>query len=172
MKKLILIFIAGFLFISCQDTEDKIYTGKELLYDLQKASDYDYSGKAKIREFISGDLELTITLEGNKVTGEAYFFPAHLHYGTYDSPDAKMALMLSPIDHRIQESKTLLGLLSDGRKLSFEEFKNFDGHIKVHLADSGPDYSVILVAGNVGIHGNKMETFRKENITGCSPYFE
>ncbi len=171
MKKLVFFILSGFYFMACQPEEGEIYTANELVYNLFPASDYDYQGTAILREFLNGDLELTITLEGNKGDGEAYYFPAHLHYGAYDSPDAPMAAMLNPIDIRILKSTTVLGPLSRGETLRFDDFKDFDGHIKVHLADSGPDYAVILVVGNVGKNDNSTESYQRENMTICSPYY-
>ena len=58
--------------------------------------------------------------------------------------------MLNPVSSNKLESTTLLGSLSDGRNLKFDDLAAFDGHIKIHLANEGPDYTVILVAGNLG----------------------
>ena len=40
--------------------------------------------------------------------------------------------------------------LTNGEKLDFDDLEFFEAHIKVHLAAEGPDYNVILVAGNIG----------------------
>jgi hypothetical protein len=154
MKNLLLVILTGLFLISCQNEEGEIYTSNQVEYPLTQTSEYDYRGIARVREFLNGDLELTLILEGSKGEGEDYFFPAHLHFGPYDSPEAPMATMLSPISIKSLKSTTVLGQLSDGRKLVFEELLNFDGHVKVHLADSGPDYATILVAGNIGKNGN------------------
>ncbi|TVP44119.1 MAG: hypothetical protein EA341_17025 [Mongoliibacter sp.] len=172
MKKLIYPLLISLFFISCQE-EDKIeqlYTGNELEYTLYQASDFEYSGVLFVRELMGGELELTIELQGEKGE-EEYFFPAHLHFGSYDVVDAPMAHMLKPIDIRTLKSSTVLGMLSDQRVLTFEDFKTLDGHIKVHLADSGPEYQIILAAGNVGANDNSPVNFDKENVTLCSPYF-
>lgn len=171
MKKLIYSLFISFFFLSCQEEKgDPIYTGNELEYTLHQTSDFSYSGKLSVREKMGGELELAIELQGKK-GDEAYFFPAHLHFGAYDSEDAPMAFMLEPIDIRTLKSTTILGTLSDQRNLTFEEFNVLDGHIKVHLADSGPEYQIILVAGNVGVNDNDPVNFDKEKMTVCSPYF-
>ncbi|MBW3468076.1 hypothetical protein [Arthrospiribacter ruber] len=170
MKKLIYT-LAFLVLISCnEDQSDPLYTDNEVEYTLFKASDFDYTGVLKVREMMGGELELEIQLEGQRGE-EPYFFPAHLHFGTYDAVDAPMAHMLDPVDIRTLRSTTILGRLSNQESLDFDGFKNLDGHIKVHLADSGPEYQVILVAGNIGANDNNPGSFDSENMTLCSPYF-
>jgi hypothetical protein len=170
MKKLAVIFLMSFLFVSCSKDKDSPYTRNELQYNLYQSSDFNYTGTLSVKELVGGELELTIELIGNKGNTE-YFFPAHLHFGTYDDPNAPIAYLLNPIDIKSLRSVTILGQLSSGTKLNFNEFRNFDGHVKIHLADSGPEYQVILTAGNIGINDNRPEAFIKENMTLCSPYY-
>src|SRR5690606_22543336 len=80
----------------------------------------------------------------------AHYFPAHLHYGAYGATDAPMAAMLSPVDLRTLKSVTVVESLASGESFNFEDVADFDGHVKVHLAADGPDYHIILVAGNIG----------------------
>ncbi|EOZ98620.1 secreted protein [Indibacter alkaliphilus LW1] len=172
MKKLAVLLISFLALSSCQEnsSEDVLYTGSEIEYTLYQASDFDYTGLLTVRELMGGELELEIELQGEK-GDDAYFFPAHLHFGAYDDVDAPMAHMLEPIDIRLLRSTTVLGRLSNQKDLSFEDFKSFDGHIKVHLADSGPEYQVIIVAGNVGSNDNSPVNFDRSKMTLCSPYF-
>ncbi|MEP1258131.1 hypothetical protein, partial [Algoriphagus sp.] len=149
MKKLSIAIILLAAVWSCSESDPEIYNGKQLEYELNKTSEFDYTGNVTIKELTDGNLELTIQLVGAK-SNSATSFPAHLHFGSYTDPEAPMALMLNPVNGADLQSKTILGELMSGDKLSFEEMKNFDGHIKVHLASEGPDYQVILVAGNVG----------------------
>lgn len=79
-----------------------------------------------------------------------------------------MAQMLAPVDARNLESKTVVNKLADGSQMDFQRFKNFDGHIKVHLAEDGPDYHVILAVGNIGV--NATMGLDLEKISICSPY--
>jgi hypothetical protein len=116
---------------------------------LFQASTYSYTGKVEFKEVVGGGLELVLRLEGARsYSGDAY--PAHLHFGSYNQADARIAQVLNPVASSNLESITHLGPLSDGRKLRFEDLASFDGHIKIHLANEGPDYSIILVAGNLG----------------------
>lgn len=170
MKKLAILFLMGIILFSCQEEEKSDYTGNELAFDLFQGSDFAYTGKVLVRELLNGDLEMTLRLTGAKGDSE-YYFPAHLHFGAYDNLDSPIAYLLNPIDIRQLESVTILGQLSNGTKLEFEDFKKFDGHIKVHLADSGPEYQIILSVGNVGRNDNSIEAFKLENMTMCSPYY-
>ncbi len=146
MRVLLFIPLLMISLTSCENWGESIYTDNQLEYELATVSGaYNYSGKAIIKEFSSGELELTLTLEG-KDENRNYSFPAHLHHGHYDGkPNPEIFQMLNPIDIRTLKSVTILN-----DNLDFENMKNFDGHIKVHLASEGPDYNVILVAGNVG----------------------
>jgi hypothetical protein len=166
MKKLP-IFIFIWLVLACNPDAEQFYTGNELRYNLYAGSEFSYTGELIVRETVGKELELRINLEGNK-SETPYFFPAHLHFGAYDSPDAPIAYLLNPVDIRTLNSTTLLSTLSDGRNLKFEEFKQLDGHIKIHLADSGPDYQVILTAGNIGKNDNTSAAFSPSSITICA----
>jgi hypothetical protein len=169
MKKLAIIFLSALIMISCVQEKDSIYTTNELTYNLYQGSDFNYTGKVQIKELLNGDLELMVQLSGNK-NNDPYYFPAHLHFGPYDNPDSPIAYQLDPIDIRTLKSVTILGKLSDGSKLKFGDLNNFDGHIKVHLADSGPEYQVILSVGNIGANDNSPQAFKREDMTVCSPY--
>lgn len=170
MKKLAVFFLMTVLVVSCQKEEASNYTGKELSYNLYKSSDFDYTGKVTVKELIGGALELRIEMTGEKSSSD-YYFPAHLHFGAYESPDSPTAFLLNPVSIRDLWSVTRLGALSDGRILDFEGFKNLNGHIKVHLADSGPEYQIILTAGNIGSNNNDPQAFDPSKMTLCSPYY-
>lgn len=149
MRKLILAFAIVGLFVSCTETERPSRYVRSTIYELQQASDYEYTGELEVGELPTGELELVITLKGAKGS-TAVTYPAHLHYGPYGTPDAPMAAMLSPIYASSLVGATILTELSNGNVINYDSFQTFNGHVKVHLASEGPDYEVILVAGNVG----------------------
>jgi hypothetical protein len=149
MKKLLLVLSVPFLFWSCSETSEKAYSGKKVDVALFQSSTYDYKGNLEIRELVNGSLEWTLRLDGAKSYSEVSF-PAHLHFGSYDQPNAPLAQVLTPVSSQNLNSVTLLGPLSNGATLRFDDLLLFDGHVKVHLASEGPDYGVILVAGNLG----------------------
>jgi hypothetical protein len=149
MKKLFLILIVALSFGACSETEESKYTGNQVDFKLFQSSTYDFKGNLTVRELVGGSLELTLRMDGAKTNTE-YSYPAHLHFGSYDQQDSPIAFLLNPVSARNLESVTILGTLSDGAQLNFESMRSFDGHVKIHLANEGPDYGVILVAGNVG----------------------
>jgi hypothetical protein len=156
--------------LACQSPEEDRFNPESLEYDLFQGSEFfDYSGRAVVRELKTGELEISLKLEGAK-SEKPYYLLSHFHFGAYDRPDAPLAFLLNPVDMTTLESRTVLGTLSDGRKLTFEGFKSFDGHIKVHLAPDGPDYNTILAVGNIGQNPNRKELFDRETISVCSPY--
>ncbi|MEB2785275.1 hypothetical protein [Algoriphagus persicinus] len=170
MKNAIFALLVLLSFGSCSDSDPDIYTGQKLEYQLYKASEYDYNGTLTVRELTDGNLELSLQLVGANSTS-ATTFPAHLHFGDYTSPEAPMAYVLTSVSGSNLLSKTVLGPLMNGTKLSFDDMKTFDGHVKVHLASEGPDYKVILVAGNIGSNFNENLEFDASQMTICSPNF-
>ncbi|KEO75870.1 hypothetical protein [Anditalea andensis] len=165
-SKIIVLWVIGIIW-GCSSEEEGIYTQNQVSYSLTAASDFDIQGMAHVRELRTGGIEIELVLEGLTST-EAYFYPSHLHYGPYDSPNAPMAQMLSPVDARTLVSKTVITTLHDGSIMDFNRFLSFDGHIKVHLAEDGPDYEVILAVGNVGAYNERVVDLSK--IAVCSPY--
>ncbi|EAZ82573.1 hypothetical protein [Algoriphagus machipongonensis] len=149
MKKLILGLVVATLFLGCMKTERPDRYTRSIVYELQQTSEYEYTGELVVGELPSGELELVITLKGEKGS-TAVNYPAHLHYEPYGNPDAAMAAMLNPVRASNLVSATILNELGNGTPINYDSFQNFNGHVKVHLASEGPDYEVILVAGNVG----------------------
>lgn len=170
MKKLILFFLVLVGAWSCSEADPETYTGQKLEYQLHSSSEFDYTGTLTVRELTDGNLELTLQLVGEK-SSSATTFPAHLHFGNYSNPEAPMAYMLNPVSGVNLQSKTVLGPLMDGNKLSFGDMQHFDGHVKVHLASEGPDYKVILVAGNIGSNLDVALEFDASQVTICSPSY-
>ncbi|WP_200977258.1 hypothetical protein [Echinicola sp. 20G] len=138
----------------CSQLTESIYTDNVQEYELNTIdTEYGYTGKAVFKEFADGSgLELTITLEGEASKNE-YYFPAHLHYGQYQQGEnSPMAEMLNPVDIRPLKSVTII------KGFSLEDLNYTYYHIKVHLAEEGPDYEKILVAGNVGEYNENADS--------------
>jgi hypothetical protein len=169
MKKLLLGLLILVSLWSCSDTEPSIYTGEKIEFELFKSSDFDFSGRLLVQELRTGDVAFTIQLAGAKSADISY--PAHLHFGGYDMADAPIAHLLTPVSGTNLKSVTILNTLSDGTKVSFDQMKNFEGHIKIHLANEGPDYGVILVAGNIGAKFNSELGFDPSKIAVCGKNF-
>jgi hypothetical protein len=170
MKKLILALLITAGLGACSEEEPGLYTGQQLEFELFKSSEFNYNGTLTVKELRDGNLEFGIQLQGAKSsTGER--FPAHLHFGSYDQADTPIAFLLNPIAASSLESITTLGQLSDGDRLTFDEMRSFDGHVKIHLANEGPDYEVILVAGNVGGNFNAELGFDPTKLAICGKSF-
>jgi hypothetical protein len=170
MKKIIfgLLFLSGIW--SCTDPEPEVYSGQKLDFELFKSSDFDYSGQLSVQELKDGSLEFTLLLTGPS-SASSTVYPAHLHFGTYDQADTPIAAILNSIPSKELKSVTILNQLSDGNKLDFDAIRNFNGHVKVHLAADGPDYGVILVAGNVGNTKLDQSEFDRNKIAVCGKSF-
>ena len=149
MKKLLLLLSLAISMGSCKDADENQYSGRSVQFELFQASTYAYKGTIEFKELVDGNLELALRMDGAK-SSTAYAYPAHLHFGSYDQTNAPIAYLLNPLPAAQLTSTTQLGNLSDGRSLKFEDLRNFDGHVKIHLANEGPEYAVILVAGNIG----------------------
>tara|TARA_R110002020_G_scaffold318750_7_gene534421 strand:- start:42 stop:341 length:300 start_codon:yes stop_codon:yes gene_type:complete len=85
---LIFIFIEGCTVVSPEIPNNSIS------YELHKSSDFDYSGKLTVNELPDGLLEFEIQLQGAKGKADTEYL-THLHFGSYDSPDAPIAMYLS-----------------------------------------------------------------------------
>ncbi len=168
MKKLLLLLSLSICMGSCKDADENQYSGRSVEFELFQASSYAYKGTIEFKELVDGNLELALRMDGAK-SASAYTYPAHLHFGGYDQANAPIAHVLNPLPAAQLTSTTQLGKLSDGRSLKFEDLKNFDGHVKIHLANEGPEYAVILVAGNIG--AKARAEFDPDRIAVCGKSF-
>lgn len=169
MKKIPFIVSLLLAFAGCQQ-EEKLPEIAAVTYPLYQSADYAFEGTATFELKEDANVELLIQLDGVR-SMDPYFYTAHLHFGSFDEVDASIAQVLSPIDSRTLESRTQLGKLTDGKAIDFESLKNFDGHIKIHLADQGPDYDIILVSGNIGSNDTSLENFNSNKLALCSPSY-
>ncbi|MFT4855970.1 MAG: hypothetical protein ACI9UV_003026 [Algoriphagus sp.] len=170
MRKFLFVLSLALILVSCSETEPALYTGNQRSYELFKSSDFDFSGSVDVKELVAGGLEFAIVLSGPK--GDASInYPTHLHFSSIDDSDAVIAAMINPVNSATLKSITVVKELSDGSNLSFESFKSFQGHIKVHLASDGPDYRIILVAGNVGRMSASSSSFDPSKVAVCGNSF-
>ena len=149
MKKLILIVFVSALLGACQENESISVetTGNEMVYPLQKASDYDVNGTVSIKEKCDGSSIVVVSLTGTE--GEIEH-PVHLHLGNISETDTDVAALLNPVIGSNGQSETLLRHLSDETQITYRQLIDLNASIKVHLAASGPDRDIILAAGNIG----------------------
>ena len=150
MKKVILGALAGALFVACQENEriSVETTGNEMVYPLQKASDYNISGTVNIKEKCDGSSIVVVSLTGTEGDIE---HPVHLHLGNISETGSDVAALLNPVIGSTGQSETLLRQLADETQITYRQLIDLNANIKVHLAASGPDRDIILAAGNIGV---------------------
>jgi hypothetical protein len=143
-------FFAGFciLLISCQENmSTNEFTGNEITYDLQSASQYGISGIATLKEKRDGTTAVLIKLTGT--SGESRL-PVHLHLGDITTPRAEVAAFLGPVNAKTGISETILKQLADETEVSYSDLIKLNACIKIHLSDVGPERDIILSGGNIG----------------------
>ena len=147
---LLLVILIGFG-VGCSDEDpqviDEIYTGNESTYPLQSASEFDITGAATFKERVDGGTDVSIVLDKTFDTGE---FPVHLHFGDVATDKAEIASLLLPIAGNNGTSMTTIFTLSDESKVTFNDLKEFDGSLKIHLSATGEGRDIVLAAGNIG----------------------
>lgn len=149
MKRVILGLVVGTLFTACQESESisRDTTGNEMVYPLQKASDYDINGTVSIKEKSDGSSIVVVSLTGTEGNIE---HPVHLHLGNISESGSDVAALLNPVLGSTGKSETLLKRLSDETEITYRQLIDLTACIKVHLAASGPDRDIILAGGNIG----------------------
>ena len=148
MKKIL--FFAGFLIvlISCQENiSTNEFTGNEVTYDLQSASEYNVSGTVTLKEKRDGTTQVIVKVSGT--SGESKL-PVHLHLGDITTPAADVAALLSPVNAKIGTSETVLKHLANETEVSYSDLIKLNACIKIHLSDVGPERDIILAGGNIG----------------------
>jgi len=139
--------------VGCSNQEQvtpkpSIYTGNEVSYALLSGSEYNVSGIATLKERNDRSTDLIISLKG--VSGGSTKFPVHLHLGDISVDQAAVAALLNSVDGKSGISTTNLRQLGDESIVSFDQLKNLNACIKIHLSDIGDGRNVILAAGNIG----------------------
>ena len=106
MRNFVLL-LATLAFFACSD-DDPVseFTGNEMVYNLTADPQYyDGSGTVTFKERVDEGVTIGISMDP---TGSGGLHPAHLHYGTYDIPDAEMAAMLNSVDATTGQSETTI----------------------------------------------------------------
>ena len=150
--------LLSYLFIlltitACSDDDGPVseLTGNEMVYNLVSDPQYyDGSGTVTFQERIDEGVTIEISMDA---TGSGGVHPAHLHYGTYDVPDAEMAAMLNAVDATTGQSTTTIYKLLDDSKITYTDILSFDGSVKIHM-DDGPNKKIVLTATNIGVNAS------------------
>jgi hypothetical protein len=154
MKAIVSILgLALVLLWGCQSNEDvpaapdSSLTGNAVTYELSAASLWDIHGTATFYERKDGSTLVALKLEG---MDDSNLHPAHLHFGDITVDKAEIAVPLKSVDGATGTSNTIVRMLSDETPVTYEQLKNFDGCVKIHLAAEGDGANVILAGGNIG----------------------
>jgi len=148
MKKLL--FFAGFsvILFSCQENMSiNEFTGNEVTYDLQSASEYNVSGTVTLKEKRDGTTMMVVKVNGTSGVSK---LPVHLHLGDITTPGADVAALLNPVNAKTGNSETILKQLADESEVSYSDLLKLNACIKIHLSDVGPERDIILAGGNIG----------------------
>lgn len=150
---------------SCQESQNvSDFTGNETTYALQQASTYKVSGTVSLKEKKDGTTLVLVILEG---TDGDVKLPLHLHFGDISEPDAEIAALLNPVLGKTGKSETILSILADESKVTYQELIMMEASVKVHLSDIGPERNIILAGGNIGAIASKGFTGGRVGIGVC-----
>ncbi len=153
MKRLMFLLVSLAL-CACQENEvASEFTGNEITYNLQSASQYSVSGIITFKERKDGTTTALVDLKGTDGTQK---FPVHLHLGNLATPDADIAVLLSPVTAATGKSETAISKMTNETTVSYQDLIDLEACIKIHLGESGPDRDIILAAGNIG-RSNQLE---------------
>lgn len=162
-RSYLLLFFAACWIQGCSsdDNGNNELTGRALVYPLASGSDYNTSGTVTFQEKKDGNLRVVVEIGP---TGLEVHHPVHLHYGAYEK-DAPMAALLQPAYGMTGKSTTDNIVLADYTLLTYDDLKNFDGHVKVH-GDDDANKDLILACGNIGTNKDLPLEFAS-NISQC-----
>ncbi len=143
-------------------------TGKNYLYELNPVSDQNIDGQVKIRERNDGSTQLELVLNNLDPNGT---YPAYIHFNNA-LEGGGVALTLTPVDGHSQSSVTEIRALDSGRAITFEELRQFDGHLNIQL---GNDPGLTVAQADIGknaLTGRFQQfTLHEGDVQGASGIF-
>lgn len=166
MKQLRFVLVIAVL-LACQPTANDAvsdFTGNETTYALQSGSAHGVTGTIVFKERRDGKITANIQLTG---TGGSAQHPVHLHLGNLGTPDADIALLLTPVNAATGKSSTLISQLADESTLTYGGLAELEAAVKIHLGDVGTDRNVILAAGDIGKSFTKANPNSRVGIATC-----
>lgn len=124
-------------------------------FDLSEINGSGIFGDITFVERMSGEILAIIDLENTPSGGE---HPAHIHLNSVVSGGG-ISISFNPVNGDTGSSLTDFSELDDGTTITFNQLKDFDGHVKVHL--SAGDLATIVAAGDIGgnILTGEMESY-------------
>lgn len=126
------------------DIGGNVLAGQSEDFDLFGILNQDVKGEVSIQERKNGKTLVTIKLE-NDDSDVAH--PTHIHRNTA-AEGGPIAISLNAVDAVTKMSYTDVSSLDDGTPVSYNELKEFDGYVNVHL--SADALSTLVVQGDFG----------------------
>lgn len=163
MKRL-MVFVSLLVLAACQRSEVvSDFTGNQATYGLIQASQYSVSGTVTFKERKDGTTTVIVQLKGTDGASE---LPAHLHMGDVASNGAEVAALLNPVNAKTGVGETIVTQLANETKVTYKDLLKLAAYVNVHASITGPESSVILVAGNIGSNGTKTSSANQIGV--CS----
>lgn len=161
MKIITPIILVAFFLSTCSPREDQQSNLRSSTYELYRANFNPTSGSVTVTELSPGVLKFHISL---KNTDKNNMHPAHLHFGSVREV-GEVAFRLNDVDGATGESITILdqASLSNGDLLTYDDFLQMNGSIKVHMNDTYFS-KMVLSFGNVG----KNEDYFFTGVAVCT----
>lgn len=162
-------FALAFLW-ACQGNDDVPHatpdslTGNSVTYELSPAAVWDIHGTVTFYERTDGSTLVSLKVDG---MGDDKLHPAHLHFGDITLDNAAIAVPLKSVNGTTGTSNTIVRMLSDETPITYEQLKNFDGCVKIHLAAEGDGANVILAGGNIGSAVTKLDPLGRLKFGIC-----
>jgi hypothetical protein len=128
---------------SC-DEEMPNVSGMNHIYELKSVSDLNIDGYIKIRERNDGSTQAELVL--NNLNSESTY-PAYIHFNNA-LQGGGVVITLTPVDGHSQNSVTEIRTLDSGDAITYEELRTFDGHLNIHLGNTG----VMVAQADIGLN--------------------
>lgn len=125
-----LFILSTSFFFSC-DEELPDVSGRNFIYELKSVSDHGIDGLIKIRERNDGTTQLELLL--NRIDDDG-IYPAYIHFDNA-LEGGGIAITLESVDGQSGNSVSEIGMLDSGTAITFDELKEFDGHLNIQLDD-------------------------------------
>jgi len=136
------VLLFSVFFFSCTEELPNV-TGKNHMYQLNSISAEDIDGHVKIRERFDGSIQLELVLNN---TDPDLIYPAYIHFDNLLNGGG-VALTLTPVDGHSQSSVTEINALDSGTGITYQELREFDGHVNIQL---GSDQGDVVAQADIG----------------------
>jgi len=153
-----LISFLSITFFSCTEELPNV-TGKNQLYLLSSLSDQDIDGQVKLRERYDGSTQLELALNN---TDPNRSYSAYIYFSNA-LEGGQIAITLTPVDGHSKNSVTEISHLDSGALITYEEWLQFDGHIKIRVEQDPVTYVAQADIGLNALTGRRQQFMLHES---------